>query len=74
MRQLVIYCADIGSVAKRRFGWARGVDLQGSLSITRCTGIRKLVAWVARDLKTVTPVAIGFECPLSAQWGMRQAS
>jgi hypothetical protein len=64
METNVIYCADIGSVARKRFGWARGVDSQGSLSITRCTDIRKLVARVAQDLNAVTPVAMGFECPL----------
>jgi len=65
MRQLVVYCADIGSVARGRFGWARGAQSGRSLRITtKSTDIRKLVARVARDLNAVTPVTMGFECPL----------
>ena len=62
---VVVYCADIGSVPNRRFGWAR---TEGG----RCTvephhggtEIAELVDAVAGDLAAGRPVALGFECPL----------
>jgi hypothetical protein len=59
-----MYCADIGSVAKERFAWARGSESAGSLRVDRGPDIRELVEQVARDLNGDAPVAMGFECPL----------
>ena len=64
MLKLVIYCADIGSVAKGRFAWARGIESGGSLSISRCSDILELVDLAAQDLNGDAPAAMGFECPL----------
>jgi hypothetical protein len=62
MDRLWIFCADIGSVAKSRFGWA-------SLSTERNefrsgTDIEVLVSQVAERLNSGDAVALGFECPL----------
>lgn len=60
--RLSIYCADIGSVARNRFGWAarRAPDHAMTMSVS----IADLVKEVAKDLSTGLSVALGFECPL----------
>ena len=64
-KPLAIYCADVGSVARRRFGWARGLVDSGSVSSVRASvEIRELAAAVCYDLNDGLPVALGFECPL----------
>jgi len=62
MHGLIIYAADIGSVAKGRFGWWRRM----TTSPTGRGGSRpeELVNAVADDLEGGRPVALGFECPL----------
>lgn len=62
MNDLVIYAADIGSVAKGRFGWWR----RTTTSPSGHGGSRpdELVNVVADDLEHGRPVALGFECPL----------
>lgn len=59
-----IYCADIGSIAKNRFGWAHGNMSNGSLCVKRGTNISELVELVSSDITNKIPVALGFECPL----------
>src|SRR5919198_1284848 len=61
---LAIYCADVGSVPNRRFGWARG---EAGGEIERHRGgseIADLVDAVGNDLGAGRSVALGFECPL----------
>jgi uracil-DNA glycosylase len=61
----VIYCADIGSVPKGRFGWSRGEAAEGKIERHRGgTEIIDLVEAVGDDLTRGRPVALGFECPL----------
>ena len=61
MQNLVVYCADIGSIAKGNFGWSRRpTDSAGETG----TDIRELADRVARDLNDGFPVALGLECPL----------
>lgn len=57
-----IYCADVGSIARGRFGWA-SKQPDGS-SVDSGTSIEELADRVAADLNDRTPVAMGFECPL----------
>jgi len=57
MDALLIACADVGSVARGRFGWADSDGTMGSSPLT-------LVDQVAIALKAARPVALGFECPL----------
>jgi len=56
---MMICCADIGSVAKGRFGWAAhpGDPPSGK-------GMGELARLVANRLATERKVALGFECPL----------
>lgn len=62
MEDLVVYCADVGSVGKGNFGWARLDVVGGSTHVSR--DIEELVAAAAGDLREERPVALGFECPL----------
>jgi len=63
--KLTIYCADIGSVPKGRFGWARShADEAGIERHREGTEIVELVDAVAEDVTVGWAVALGFECPL----------
>ncbi len=62
---VVIYCADIGSVPRNRFGWARSDPAAAEIERHRGgTEIVDLVNAVAVDLEAGCAVALGFECPL----------
>ena len=61
---LVIHCADIGSIRRGNFGWAR---LEVVANDSRCTTgceIQEFVDTIAADINAGHPVALGFECPL----------
>jgi hypothetical protein len=61
MKDLYIYCADIGSVKKGRFAWYGGLangKKQGGSSI------QALVEEISSRLRAHHPVALGIECPL----------
>lgn len=61
---LIIHCADIGSVNRGNFGWARlAVDEPGA-DCTTGREIKQFAEAVANDLNAGAQVAIGFECPL----------
>lgn len=61
----IIYCADIGSVPKCRFGWARSAADETGIERHRSgTEIVGLVDSLADDLAAGPGVALGFECPL----------
>jgi len=60
---LVVYCADIGSIPEERFGWAR-ISAGSPRNEFLGTSIEALVERVAQDLAEERPVALGFECPL----------
>jgi len=64
VRDLVIYCADVGSIARGHFGWARARANALQESLTGGTDIGALAERVAGDLNDGVPVALGFECPL----------
>jgi hypothetical protein len=62
---MIIYCADIGSVPNKKFGWARSEPETAAVERHRGgTEIVELVAAVAGDLADGAAVALGFECPL----------
>lgn len=63
MSSLVIYCADIGSVATGKFGWARR-DCAKTQDRIVDQDIRKFIERIGSDLDCNHPVALGFECPL----------
>lgn len=54
---LLIACADIGSVAAGNFGWASSDGISGREPST-------LATLLAAALNDSRPVALGFECPL----------
>jgi len=56
-----IYCADVGSVARRRFAWFSSRD-QNCLDAHE--QIETLTERVRSDLASGVPVSLGFECPL----------
>lgn len=61
---LIIHCADIGSVKKGNFGWARlAADDPGAVCTTG-RNIGQFTEIVANDLNAGHQVALGFECPL----------
>ena len=57
-----MFCADIGSVAAGRFGWA-ATNADGQ---TRASGtdIRDFAQRIATHLNSERPACVGFECPL----------
>lgn len=57
-----IYCVDIGSVPRGRFGWARAIEGQGHLALG--TSPDELVQAISQDLRNDIPVTLGLECPL----------
>jgi len=57
MQNLIVVCADIGSVTAERFGWWSSIRQKG-------TTPSSLAAFVAGALDAGFPVALGFECPL----------
>lgn len=61
---LVIFCADIGSVKKGNFGWAR-LAVEGTHSpLSTGDDIAQFAQLIAEDLNVGNLVALGFECPL----------
>jgi len=61
---LIIHCADIGSVRRGNFGWARlAVDATDS-ACTTGSDIHVFADAIATDINAGNPVAVGFECPL----------
>jgi hypothetical protein len=61
---LFIYCADIGSVRKGNFGWARLAADEPGASCTTDSSISRFAEAIAADLNSGGHVAVGFECPL----------
>jgi len=60
----IIHCADIGSVSRGNFGWARlVVDSGGSVCNTGCE-IQAFADAIAADINAGHAIALGFECPL----------
>jgi hypothetical protein len=66
MEGLVVYCADVGSIPRKRFGWARGTVGGSGRKPAGGGSIEDLVREIKKDLSKAVPVALGFECPLWA--------
>lgn len=65
MRDLVVFCADVGSVKSGNFGWARSEVEATSVADHDFSRPADLAEAVVRELSQGRPVALGFECPLS---------
>jgi len=61
---IVIYCADIGSVKKGNFGWARLPVDETSAECISGHDIQAFADSIAADINSGCHVALGFECPL----------
>lgn len=62
---LAVYAIDVGSVPRKRLGWARAYLPSGHVDpAAKETEIGRLVTCIAADLAAGMPVALGFECPL----------
>lgn len=59
---LVIYCADVGSIPKKNFGWAKTDTSTNKKS--QGSDIDSFCQRISSDLNDGRPVALGFECPL----------
>jgi len=64
MRDLVVFCADVGSVKSGNFGWAQSEADAASVADPDTSRPADLAAAVVRELRYGSPVALGFECPL----------
>ena len=61
---MIIHCADIGSVKKGNFGWARLAAEDPTVECTTGHDIRDFVESISVDIDAGNRVALGFECPL----------
>lgn len=61
---MVVYCADIGSVKSRNFGWARLQANRADPSTVTGSDISEFAMRIAADINSGSRVALGFECPL----------
>ena len=64
MRDLVVFCADVGSVKAGNFAWARTHAEASSVADHDSSKPADLAQAVAEELNSGRPVALGFECPL----------
>ncbi len=70
MKKRTVYCCDIGSTLPRKngdvcFAWAKSAFPAQSTEIMGGSGIASLASSIEADFVSGTPVAIGFEAPLS---------
>ncbi|MEG0774387.1 hypothetical protein [Clostridium sp.] len=63
MKNIIVWCADIGSIKNKRFGWCRAV-LGTNERFRVGISIEDFVVGIAEDLSNGDKVALGFECPL----------
>ncbi|WP_186431379.1 hypothetical protein [Clostridium sp. BSD9I1] len=63
MQNIIVWCADVGSIKNKRFGWCRA-EL-GTDEGLRCgISIEDFAIGIAQDLSNGYKIALGFECPL----------
>ncbi len=71
MKEIVVFCADVGSIKTKNFGWAYGLGIPGrgwkvypEREERKYQEIEKLKESVRKFLEKGYKVALGFECPL----------
>ena len=62
--RLQVFCADVGSIARDSFAWARRIPGSDREEPHRPESIESLAASVVHVLRDGDPVALGFEAPL----------
>lgn len=63
MENVAVWCADIGSIKNKKFGWCRA-ELGIKETITCGNSIEEFATGITNDLSNGRKVALGFECPL----------
>ncbi len=61
---LQVFCADIGSIAKDKFAWARRIPSEANEEVHVPASIEALAGALVYQLKGDRPVALGLEMPL----------
>jgi len=61
MNNLAIFCADVGSIKQKKFGWAAALPDGQQIS---GTSIEEYASEIAAQIQYSAKVAVGFECPL----------
>jgi hypothetical protein len=61
LRNLSLFCADVGSIKNNKFGWA--AELANGKSLAG-RSIEDFSRYIADEIRKKSKVAIGFECPL----------
>jgi hypothetical protein len=61
---LQVFCADVGSIARDSFAWARRIPGSDGEELHQPESIESLAASVVHVLRDGQPVALGFEAPL----------
>ncbi len=62
MDNLSVFCADVGSISAKKFGWA--AKLWGQAEIIKGTDIESFTVLISESILRNEKVALGFECPL----------
>ena len=62
MNNLSVFCADVGSISAKKFGWA--AKLWGQAEIITGTEIESFTVLISESILRNEKVALGFECPL----------
>ena len=61
MENISIFCADIGSVKRKKFGWASKL---ANNNVHSGSEIEDFARYIAVEINSGVKVTIGFECPL----------
>ncbi|CDF58286.1 hypothetical protein [Thermobrachium celere] len=62
MKNISVWCADIGSIKANKFGWCKKDLLEQNVILGK--DIKQFALGIADDLTKGYKVALGFECPL----------
>ncbi len=61
LKNLAIFCADIGSIKTGKFGWAAALPDRANIE---GHSIQDFAEHISNEIRTEAKVALGFECPL----------
>ena len=71
---LQVFCADIGSIARDSFAWARRIPAADQDEVHQPESIEALAVAVVEALQNGEPVALGFEAPCSSGPGESEST
>jgi hypothetical protein len=61
---MIAYCADVGSVRRGAFGWARARREEAGTLVKGGSSVDALVSLIEGDLRKGLPLSLGIEAPL----------